>query len=208
MKAILKSLLLFLAFSAGSQAYAGCWMQCVTRIGGNCVWKTKVCNIGEHPDTAAIQMTENFNKRVVNTWHNVYRIFPENVRLIMNSRPMTILGAYYGGSSGAMLGLAFDRVINEVTHTLNRVKRVKESTNISELWRVELYEQVAAEFTIVSGRIAAGCQAESAMSSIDSVIFEKNEAFSCIEEADNLRTGNKCFSNFTAVANTIFASCS
>jgi len=143
-----------------SSAYADCTIKCITRnpFSGKCVVKTKVCDIGAPSD-----WWEQGGKGVVNlkdgitaTWHDIYGVLPEKVRVVLNNRVFTIIGAYYGGLQGAALGAGIDELLQK---TGVRLEKAKNYTQGAPDWKVIIIEDAVALTTMKHDEIVLQGQA-------------------------------------------------
>jgi hypothetical protein len=129
----------------GHEAYAGCTMKCMTRdpFSGRCIAKMKVCS----PSVEGIVDTfKDGWEQLESAWKDVYGVLPENMRVVLNKYPVTVIGFAAGGYEGAALGNLIDRSVNKI---IGMGEKTKVYINMSDEWKEPIYME---GYAIATGR--------------------------------------------------------
>lgn len=184
------------ALSPISKAYAGCTIKCVTRdpFSGRCIVKTKVCDIGTPREILqqAEKDVKRFAQNIQREWHKAYGNVPEWARNILNTYPVTILGAALGGYSAAALGMAIDELILK---SVARMERMDDYADGESAWKRNILEK---GFQIVTGEelqtIGEGCESNQYMR--DDIDPLYNEFLRCAKAAQAPDPAWTCLDTF------------
>ena len=131
-------------FVTTQSAYAGCTNKCMTRVLGDCVLKVKVCDIGSAQDTyeQLEKDVKRFSQKIQSEWHNVYGYLPDSIRYILNTYPITVIGAASGGLEVAAMGFLIDDLIHKTHFRLQRTKRhVDDAVDDGQGWKTFYYRK-------------------------------------------------------------------
>lgn len=155
MKRVIGLILSCMIFSS-SQAYAGCWTQCLgLSIGGTCYGpKQKVCNwSGWQKDIDHVgKELSRFTKDVDREWKGLYRRnLPKNVRQVINSSTILFAGAYALGVVPEAIG---GTLLYIVGRTVSRADKGKAVHDDDKPWVKKLEEQGNAMIMAVETEIA------------------------------------------------------
>ena len=157
-----------------STSFAGCRTKCITRIGGQCVVKTKVCGISI--DGAQRELERGWHS-LERGWHRIYgSAIPGEIRHILNTYPMTIIGSAFGGLEGAALGAAIDRA---VARSIARAEKTKGYVDTMPPWK----DQIIWEgYAIATGRdiSAVGSMKADREYLLDGIDDEYDQFLSCV----------------------------
>lgn len=196
---IFRSILLVCGFWALSQsAMAGCWMQCVAYnpLNGNCVAKTKMCNLGD-PGQAAKQIGEDLQKavhKIEANWKEIYNNrLPKELTNIFDHYPLTIAALVFPGTREyALLAAAFD----ELSHRAKRRGReAKDLIEHSPDWKAEIINRGLARITLEDGDAVTIYDWETQAESYVTPEYDGawHNFLDCMRGAANISDGEQCF---------------
>lgn len=199
----MKKLLVICTFVLASTSFADCNIKCITRdpFSGKCLFKTKVCDVGSPGDwveQAGIEGAK-ISNGVQSIWHEVYGVLPENVRVILNSSTFTIVGAYYGGLEGALLGQSVDRLL---VATRARIHKAKTYTEAAPEWKKIIIEDGVALVTVKEQEIITQGQA-SKQYLIDGIDAHFQNFLECTNAAPEYNVGWACYNKLEDSLNSL-----
>ncbi len=180
--------------SLSEAAFADCWMQCIKSPFGGCMGKVKMCNVTDS-ENAINSLTHDIGgayDNLRNEWVNIYGRLPEELRMITDSYPITIVMLILPGTREYALFTA--GLENYVGKQKSRAKDIQPFVDGSVEWKrtqaLSGYRYLFALESIDLGNTDWSNPAEAIVPDHYSAPWKN--FISCLEAANTFQEGNVC----------------
>lgn len=188
----MKKFILSTAILFSPSALADCWNQCLASVNGNCLAKTKVCNVSD-AENAIEHLGKDITaayENIRNEWVDLYGRMPEDFQEVLNKYPLTFATLVIPGTREyTMLSLALEEFVHK---TKARARAVKDLIDQSPDWKKSLLKDGEVIILMLEKINLANHDYSKPFSPSDKYEVVFSEFLDCIELASTHGQGLRC----------------